>query len=73
MSLRGNTRVRPRCSYDGALVDKLRITALEGAHQAEVFEAQFNPKEIEVDRTFPWWFTDSFRLLRSILEPSRRE
>jgi hypothetical protein len=70
MSRRGNTRVRPRCShahfsaadierpqsYDGALVDKLRITALEGAHQAEVFEAQFNPKEIEVDRTFPWWY-----------------
>ena len=39
-----------------ALVDKLRITALEGAHQAEVFEAQFNPKEIEVERTIPWWY-----------------
>jgi hypothetical protein len=37
-------------------VAKLRITALEGGHQAEVFEAQFNPKEIEVDRTFPWLY-----------------
>lgn len=35
---------------------KLRITALEGAHQAEVFEAQFNPKEIEVERTIPWLY-----------------
>ena len=33
---------------------KLRITALEGGHQGEVLEAQFNPKEIEVDRTIPW-------------------
>ena len=33
---------------------KLRITALEGEHQGEVLEAQFNPKEIEVDRTIPW-------------------
>jgi hypothetical protein len=38
------------------VVAKLRITALEGGHQAEVFEAQFNPKEIEVDRTFPWLY-----------------
>jgi Contractile injection system tube protein len=37
-------------------VAKLRITALEGAHQAEVFEAQFNPKEIEVERTIPWLY-----------------
>jgi hypothetical protein len=35
-------------------VAKLRITALEGEHQGEVLEAQFNPKEIEVDRTIPW-------------------
>jgi hypothetical protein len=35
---------------------KLQITALEGAHQAEVFEAQFNPKEIEVERTNPWLY-----------------
>jgi Contractile injection system tube protein len=35
-------------------VAKLRITALEGQHQGEVLEAQFNPKEIEVDRTIPW-------------------
>ena len=33
---------------------KLRITALDGEHQGEVLEAQFNPKEIEVDRTIPW-------------------
>jgi hypothetical protein len=38
------------------VVAKLRITALEGGHQAEVFEAQFNPKEIEIDRTFPWLY-----------------
>lgn len=35
---------------------KLRITALEGRHQAEAFEAQFNPKEIEVDRMIPWLY-----------------
>lgn len=35
---------------------KLRITALEGGHQAEVFEAQFNPREIEVDRMIPWLY-----------------
>ena len=33
---------------------KLQITAIEGEHQGEVLEAQFNPKEIEVDRTIPW-------------------
>ena len=33
---------------------KLRIKALEGEHQGEVLEAQFNPPEIEVDRTIPW-------------------
>ena len=33
---------------------KLRITALEGEHQGEVLEAQFTPKEIEVDRAIPW-------------------
>ena len=33
---------------------KLRITALDGEHQGEVLDAQFNPKEIEVDRTIPW-------------------
>ena len=33
---------------------KLQITALDGEHQGEVLEAQFNPKEIEVDRTIPW-------------------
>ena len=32
---------------------KLRITALEGEHQGEALEAQFNPKEIEVDRARP--------------------
>jgi Contractile injection system tube protein len=37
-------------------VAKLRITALEGQHQGEVLEAQFNPKEIEVDRTIPWLY-----------------
>jgi hypothetical protein len=37
-------------------VAKLRITALEGRHQGEVLEAQFNPKEIEVDRTIPWLY-----------------
>ena len=35
---------------------KLRIKALEGQHQGEVLEAQFNPKEIEVDRTMPWLY-----------------
>jgi len=35
-------------------VTKLRITALDGEHQGEVLEAQFNPPEIEVDRTIPW-------------------
>ena len=35
---------------------KLRITALDGEHQGEVLEAQFNPKEIEFDRTIPWWY-----------------
>ena len=35
---------------------KLRITALAGEHQGEVLEAQFNPKEIEVDRTNPWLY-----------------
>lgn len=53
------------------LVAKLQITALDGAHQAKVFEAQFNPKEIDVERTNPWWITDSFQLRRSIWEPSR--
>jgi hypothetical protein len=38
------------------LVAKLRITALAGEHQGEVLEAQFNPKEIEVDRTNPWLY-----------------
>jgi hypothetical protein len=33
---------------------KLRITCLEGEHQGDVLEAQFNPKEIEVDRLVPW-------------------
>jgi Contractile injection system tube protein len=33
---------------------KLRITAVEGQHQGEVFEAQFNPKEIDLDRAIPW-------------------
>jgi hypothetical protein len=37
-------------------VAKLRITALEGEHQGEVLEAQFNPKEIEIDRTIPWLY-----------------
>ena len=44
---------------------KLRITALEGRHQAEVFEAQFNPKEIEVDRTIPWLY---HRLVPGVLQ-----
>jgi hypothetical protein len=35
-------------------VAKLEITALEGEHQGDVLEAQFNPTEIEVDRTIPW-------------------
>ena len=35
---------------------KLRIKALEGEHQGEVLEAQFNPKEIEIDRTIPWLY-----------------
>jgi hypothetical protein len=35
-------------------VAKLRITAIEGEQQGEVFEAQFNPREIDVDRTIPW-------------------
>jgi hypothetical protein len=51
-------------------VAKLRITALEGEHQGEVLEAQFNPKEIEVDRTIPWSTRDP--LLCSFWEPSRR-
>ena len=33
---------------------KLRITALDGLHQGEVVEAQFNPKEISVDRAVAW-------------------
>ena len=33
---------------------KLQITALDGEHQGEVLEAQFNPKESDVDRTIPW-------------------
>ena len=37
-----------------ALVAKLRLTALEGQHQGDVLEAQFNPRVIEVDRTIPW-------------------
>ena len=37
-------------------MSKLRITALEGEHHGEVLEAQFNPKEIEFDRTIPWWY-----------------
>jgi hypothetical protein len=48
-----------------AVVAKLRITALEGQHQAEVFEAQFNPKEIEVDRTFPFLY---HRLVPGVLQ-----
>ena len=44
---------------------KLRITALEGEHQGEVLEAQFNPKEIEVDRTIPWWY---HRLIPGVLQ-----
>jgi hypothetical protein len=51
-------------------VAKLRITALEGEHQGEVLEAQFNPKEIEVDRTIPWQHQGP--LLCSFWEPSRR-
>jgi hypothetical protein len=32
-------------------VARLHITVLEGAHQGEAVEAQFNPKEISVERT----------------------
>jgi len=35
-------------------VSKLRITALEGLHQGAVLEAQFNPKELSVDRLVSW-------------------
>ena len=44
---------------------KLRITALEGGHQGEVLEAQFNPKEIAVDRTIPWLY---HRLVPGVLQ-----
>jgi hypothetical protein len=33
---------------------KLQITAIEGEHSGQMLEAQFNPKEIVVDRTVPW-------------------
>ena len=33
---------------------KLRIAAAEGAHLGEVLEAQFNPKEVDLDRAIPW-------------------
>lgn len=33
---------------------KLRITAIDGEHSGDVLEAQFNPKEIVVDKTVPW-------------------
>jgi Contractile injection system tube protein len=52
-------------------VAKLRITALEGRHQAEVFEAQFNPKEIGVDRTIPWLYHRPGVLQYLGFEPAR--
>jgi hypothetical protein len=52
-------------------VAKLRITALDGEHQGEVLEAQFNPKEIEVDRPIPRAAPWDAVLLR-FWEPSRR-
>ena len=33
---------------------KLRITALDGEHQGEVLEAQFNPKEVAVEQATSW-------------------
>src|SRR5262245_13489198 len=33
---------------------RLHVTVLEGQHQGDVLEAQFNPKEISVDRTAVW-------------------
>ena len=33
---------------------KLRIAAVDGAHSGQVLEAQFNPKEISVDKAVPW-------------------
>jgi hypothetical protein len=50
-------------------VAKLRITALEGEHQGEVLEAQFNPKGI--DRTIPWQHQGPAPL-QFLWEPSRR-
>jgi hypothetical protein len=35
-------------------VAKLQITALDGEHAGQVLEAQFNPKELSVDRAVPW-------------------
>jgi hypothetical protein len=36
------------------LVDKLRIIGLEGGTSGVTVEAQFNPKEISVDKSVPW-------------------
>src|SRR5687767_15836248 len=36
------------------LVDKLRIIGLEGSASSVTVEAQFNPKEISVDKSVPW-------------------
>jgi hypothetical protein len=33
---------------------KLRIAAVEGQHQGDLLEAQFNPKEVDLDRAIPW-------------------
>jgi contractile injection system tube protein len=38
----------------GGLVDKLRIIGLEGGTSGVTVEAQFNPKEISVDKSVPW-------------------
>ena len=35
-------------------MDKLKIVGLEGAANGVVVEAQFNPKEISVDKSIPW-------------------
>jgi Contractile injection system tube protein len=32
----------------------LRIVVAEGEYQREVLEAQFNPKEVDLDRAIPW-------------------
>jgi hypothetical protein len=35
-------------------MDKLRIIGLEGGSDDVVVEAQFNPKEVSVDKSVPW-------------------